>query len=185
VRQLFLKGGERQADQRWDLSLAHGDSTLVGNGLTPESMLAVDQRQIFTRPDETRHQATLLTLNASRLLGDGFTLSGTAYLRRLNGHTLNGDLNDDYDGVDNLNTGVENRTRTTDRSQGLTLQLSKTAGAHQLSLGAAWDQAHNSFEQTSAEGMLDATRAWWTPKRPRWTPRSAAASAPPASMPRT
>lgn len=159
VRQVFLKGGERQADQRWDLSLAHGDSTLVGNGLTPESMLAVDRRQIFTRPDETRHQATLLTLDASRLLGDGLTLSGTAYLRRLNGHTLNGDLNDDYDGVDNLNTGVEHRTRTTDRSQGLTLQLSQTRGAHQLSLGAAWDQARNHFEQSSAEGMLDATRA--------------------------
>ena len=159
VRQLFLKGGERTADYAWDLSLNHGDSKLVGNGLTPESMLDVDRKQIYTRPDQTENHMSMLALNASRRFGDGYELSGTAYVRRVRASTVNGDLNDDFDGVNDLNTGVEHRTRTTETGTGLAVQLGKTAGVHQLVFGMSYDHARNRFEQSSAEGMLDATRA--------------------------
>ncbi|GAA0750327.1 TonB-dependent receptor [Ideonella azotifigens] len=159
VRQLFVKGGEHAPDYSWDLSLLHGQSRLIGNGLLPESMLAQDRAQIYTRPDQTRNRVTMLSLNATRQFGNGFELASTVYARRVRASTVNGDLNDDYDPPDTPESGVENRTRTKERSEGLALQLSKTAGAHRLSVGLSYDRARNDFEQSEAEGVLDATRA--------------------------
>ena len=159
VRHLFVKGGERAPGYSWDLSLLHGESRLIGNGLLPESMLAEGRQQVYTRPDQTNNRVTMLTLNATRQFGAGFELAGTAYARRVRASTVNGDLNDDYDPPDTPESGVENRTRTRERSEGLALQLSKTVGAHRLSVGASYDRARNDFEQSEAEGELDATRA--------------------------
>ena len=158
VRQLFLKGGQRAADSSWELSLNHAESRLVGNGLTPESMLAVDREQIYTRPDQTQNHMSMLTLNASHRLADGYALSGTAYVRGVHASTVNGDLNDDYDGVDDTNTGVEHRTSTSEHGAGMAIQLGKTVGTHRVAIGLSWDQARNHFEQSSAEGTLDTTR---------------------------
>ncbi|MES2991272.1 MAG: TonB-dependent receptor [Pseudomonadota bacterium] len=159
VRQLFVKGGVRTADQSWDLGLLHGTGRLIGNGLLPEDMLAQRRAQVYTRPDQTDNRVTMLTLNATRQLAGGLELAGTAYVRRVRAATVNGDLNDDYDPPDTPESGVENRTRTRERSVGLALQLGKTAGAHRLSVGASVDRARNHFEQVEAEGLLDATRA--------------------------
>ena len=159
VRQLFVKGGERAPGYSWDLSLLHGESRLIGNGLLPESMLAERREQVYTRPDQTNNRVTMLTLNATREFGTGWTLAGTAYARRVHASTVNGDLNDDYDPPDTPESGVENLTRTRERGEGLALQLSKTMGAHRLSVGASYDRARNDFEQREAEGELDATRA--------------------------
>ena len=159
VRQVFVKGGERAPGYSWDLSLLHGESRLIGNGLLPESMLAERREQVYTRPDQTNNRVTMLTLNATREFGSGWELAGTAYARRVRASTVNGDLNDDYDPPDTPESGVENRTRTRERSEGLALQLSKTVGAHRLSVGASYDRARNDFEQSEAEGELDATRA--------------------------
>lgn len=159
LRHLFLKGGERAPDHSWALSLLHGESRLVGNGPLPESMLARDRRQIYTRPDQTNNRVTMLTLNATRQLGAGFELASTAYTRRMRASTVNGDLNDDYDPPDTPESGVANRTRTSERGAGLALQLSKTAGAHRLGVGLSYDHAQHDFEQSHAAGVLDATRA--------------------------
>ena len=159
VRHLFLKGGERAPDYSWDLSLLHGESRLIGNGPLPESMLAHSRTQIYTRPDQTRNRVTMLSLNATRKLGGGYELAGTAYSRRGRASTINGDLNDEYDPPGTPESGVENRTRTSERSAGLALQLSKTMGAHRLGMGLSYDRARNDFEQSEAEGVLDATRA--------------------------
>lgn len=159
VRQLFAKVGRKQADGAWDLSLTHGDTALIGNGLLPESMLAAGRAQIYTRPDATNNRMTLLTLGASLRPSAGLELSGTAYLRRTQASTLNGDLNDDYDPPAVAETGVENRTRSGQRGTGLALQATRTEGAHRFTLGASHDRSRSDFEQTEAEGMLDASRA--------------------------
>ena len=159
VRQLFVKGGERAPGYSWELSLLHGESRLIGNGLLPESMLAERREQVYTRPDQTNNRVTMLSLNATREFDGGWELAGTAYTRRVRASTVNGDLNDDYDPPDTPESGVENRTRTHERSEGLALQLNKTLGAHRLSIGATYDRARNDFEQSAAEGVLDATRA--------------------------
>jgi outer membrane receptor protein involved in Fe transport len=159
IRQFFAKGGQHDTNWSWDLSLTHGDNSLVGNGLLPESMLAERRKQIYTRPDQTHNRMTLLSLNASVQLAPQHVLAMTAYHRSARAATLNGDLNDDYDPPEVDEAGVENRTHTRQRGEGLALQLTSTLGAHRVVLGASHDRARSHFEQTEAEGALDGTRA--------------------------
>ena len=159
MRQLFVKGGEHATDYSWDLSLLHGESRLIGNGPLPESMLAERRSQIYTRPDPTDNRVTMLTLNATREFGNGLELATTVYTRRVHAATVNGDLNDAYDPPTVPESAIEHRTRTSERGEGLAVQLSQTIGAHRLSVGATYDRARNDFEQSEAEGVLDGTRA--------------------------
>lgn len=159
VRQLFVKGGAHVGDLSWSLSLTHADNDLIGNGLLPESMAEQRRTQVYTRPDQTLTKLTMLTLNASVDLSSTHQLSATAYVRRSRSATLNGDLNDDYDPPAVTETGVENRTKTSQRGAGLALQSTQKLGAQQLTVGASYDRARSSFEQTEAEGDLDGTRA--------------------------
>ncbi len=159
IRQLFVKGGQHAADWSWDLSLTHAENRLIGNGPLPESMLARQRTQVYTRPDITDNRLALLTLDATLELSSRDQLALTAYLRRGRAATLNGDLNDDYDPPAVTESGVENRTHSRQNGAGLALQSSHKRGAHQLTLGVSLDQARTRFEQTAAEGVLDATRA--------------------------
>lgn len=158
LRQAFIKGGVRQSDVSWDVSLLQVDSKLIGNGLLPESMLAVDRSAIYTRPDQTENHTTLATFNGKLALADRLDLTGTAYVRKARASTVNGDLNDDYDPPDDPLTGVDHFTRTTQDSYGIALQLSGVYGAHRLLAGVSYDHSRSHFEQTDAEGNLDATR---------------------------
>jgi iron complex outermembrane receptor protein len=159
VRQLFAKLGQDRGPLSWDVSLTHGRNRMIGNGLLPESMLAQSRTQVYTRPDETRNRLTMLALNASLQVSDQQSVALTAYTRRTRFRTLNGDMNDDFDPPDTVETGVENRSATRQRGEGLALQSTWTTGVHQLTVGASFDRARTSFVQTEAEGFLDPTRA--------------------------
>ncbi len=159
VRQLFVKGGAHIGDLSWSLSLTHADNDLIGNGPLPETMLAQDRTQVYTRPDQTLTKMTMLTLNAIYDVSSSHQLSATAYVRRARSATLNGDLNDDYDPPTVPEAGVENRTKTSQRGAGLAVQSTHQLAGQQLTLGASYDRARSNFEQTEAEGDLDATRA--------------------------
>jgi len=159
VQQLFVKGGAHVGDLSWSLSLTHADNDLIGNGVLPESMLERSRTQIYTRPDQTKTKMTMLTLNTLYDVGATHQLSATAYLRRGRTATLNGDLNDDYDPPTVTETGVENRTKTNQRSLGLALQSTHKLANQLLTLGVSIDRGRSDFEQTEAEGELDATRA--------------------------
>jgi iron complex outermembrane recepter protein len=159
VRQVFAKIGQESATTDWNLSLTHADNRLIGNGLLPELMLGAGRTQVYTRPDETANRMTMLTLGTTVRPHDGWEIAGTAYLRRADAATLNGDLNDDYEPPDVEESGVENRTRTAQRGSGLSLQATLTQGAARYSLGLSHDRARSDFQQTEAEGLLDDTRA--------------------------
>ena len=159
VQQLFVKGGQHLGDLSWSISLSHANNDLIGNGPLPESMLERNRAQVYTRPDQTRTRMTMLTLNGSYELSATHQLAATAYLRRSRTATLNGDLNDDYDPPTVPQAGVENRTNTRQRGAGLALQSTHRLGGQQLTLGVSHDRARSDFEQTEAEGDLDATRA--------------------------
>jgi outer membrane receptor protein involved in Fe transport len=85
-------------------------------------------------------------------------VSAVLYQRRNRTRTLNGDVNDDFDDAPDPN-GVENRTRTRQRSQGLTLQWSHLGARNQSHVGAAYDSSSSRFMQTQADGTLDDSRA--------------------------
>ena len=159
VRQVFAKVGQQRRGGSWELSLTHADNNLIGNGLLPESMIEANRTQVYTRPDETKNRITMLTLNGSVRPGAKLELAGTAYLRRSDAATLNGDLNDAYDPPTVDESGVENRTRTGQRGRGLALQATLIEGRHRFTAGLSHDRSDSDFEQTEAAGMLDATRA--------------------------
>lgn len=159
VRQLFAKLGQDTDRADWNLSLTHADNRMIGNGLLPETMLAAGRTQVYTRPDETRNRMSMLSLGTTLRPRNGLEIGGTAYLRRADAATLNGDLNDEYEPPDVEESGVENRTRTGQRGSGLALQATLLQGAHRFSFGLSHDRSNSDFQQTEAEGLLDATRA--------------------------
>jgi iron complex outermembrane receptor protein len=159
VRQLYAKAGTKVGALEGSLSITHADNRLVGNGLLPQTLLDADRRQIYTRPDQTRTRMTMLALNSTLDVSATHRLAATAYLRRSRSATLNGDLNDDYDPPAVTESGVENRTRSSQRGSGLALQSTHLWGAHRITLGASIDSARSDFRQTEAEGDLDDTRA--------------------------
>ncbi|MEW8505893.1 MAG: TonB-dependent receptor [Candidatus Thiodiazotropha sp.] len=77
-----------------DLTLSLSDSELIGNGALPEDLLEEEREAIFTRPDITEQDATLLRLGGQRALGDEIVLEGTIYYRNSRIDTLNGDDSD-------------------------------------------------------------------------------------------
>ncbi|MES9922929.1 MAG: TonB-dependent receptor [Candidatus Thiodiazotropha endolucinida] len=77
-----------------DLTLSLSDSNLIGNGALPADLLEEDRETIFTRPDITDQEATLLRLGGQRFLGDEVVLEGTVYYRNSQIDTLNGDDSD-------------------------------------------------------------------------------------------
>ena len=157
LRQFFAKGGQHLEGFSWDLSLTHVGGSLIGNGPLPESMLAQRREQVYTRPDRTDNDMTLLSLNANWDLGREHKLSATVYTRLADADTLNGDLSDDYDPVAATPAGVEHRTRTRQRGMGAAIQSTWTSAPHRLTVGASIDTARSRFRQTAAEGDIDET----------------------------
>ena len=97
-RPVFRQGRQAHAETYdLDLSFTGANTDLVGNGLVPQSLLAQTPTGIFTRPDQTRNQLSMVTLAGNMLLANGSELSGTVYYRRVRTRTLNGDVNDDFE----------------------------------------------------------------------------------------
>ncbi len=163
AKQYFGKLSYRDAAAEVDLSLMHAVTQMTGNGLLPESMLAVRREQIFTQPDITRNNLTQLTLNGRLWLSDAQSLSGNVYVRHNRTQTLNGDLNDQFaggpfDGLANTESGANNRTGTVQRGTGASGQWNLIGERQQLGLGASVDYARMSFSQTQEIGIIDASR---------------------------
>ncbi len=93
VRQFFGKLGWRGGGTDLKLTLAHADNQLTGNGLQEQFLLAGNAASVYTKPDETGNQSTLLNLAANHSLNDKLLLSGNLYARQINTATLNGDIN--------------------------------------------------------------------------------------------
>jgi outer membrane receptor protein involved in Fe transport len=169
VKQLFAKVGRRTNDFEWDLGLTAANTDLVGNGLAPPSLTDRRREAIFTLPDRTRNELGMLSFNGSYYLSGDSRLSTILYYRGVRTRTLNGDVNDGFEegpndgaaggaGLD-VGTGANNRTLTRQHAHGGALQWSHGEGNHQLALGAAADFSRSEFEQSTALGVFDASRA--------------------------
>jgi outer membrane receptor protein involved in Fe transport len=92
--QLFGKlsfAGERS---RLDVSLSYASTDLIGNGPAPEDLLELDREAIFTRPDRTENDLTMLAVGGEQTVSSTITLRGNLYVRRSDSRTLNGDDSD-------------------------------------------------------------------------------------------
>lgn len=95
VKQFFGKLGWKEGRTGLDLSLAHANNDLHGNGLQEQRFLAQDWSSVYTKPDITRNRATQANLQAQHETKDGVVFSGNAYARRIRTNTFNGDINED------------------------------------------------------------------------------------------
>jgi len=98
VNQTFGKVGWQNSASNLNLSYTGVDDSLTGNGLTPVRFLSGDNDQIHTRPDITKNYMHNLTLNASNWINDNTMVSMNAYYRKSNRNSVNGDLNDEFNG---------------------------------------------------------------------------------------
>lgn len=105
LRQFFGDVEWRTAATTWNVSLTAGANRLIGNGAAPFELLEEDRSAIFTYPDETRTNMTLLTLRGRRQAGLGITVDGLAYFRRATIGTFNGD-DSDYDACEAAGLGA-------------------------------------------------------------------------------
>jgi len=81
----------RGEESSLDLNFSGADNTLRGNGAVPEELLPYGRDKVFTYPDQTKNQFFMVSLDGDTWLNDSNQLSGTAYYRRNNISTYNGD----------------------------------------------------------------------------------------------
>ena len=94
LRQLFGKLGWHSATTRVTLAGAWADTTLNGNALQEQRFLARDRASVYTKPDQTQNRSTLVNLAATHALDATRSLSGNAYVRRIDSRSFNGDVNE-------------------------------------------------------------------------------------------
>ncbi len=92
--QLFGTLGWRSAATAIDLSLTLADTDLIGNGAAPVDLLEIDRKAIFTRPDQTKNELSLVSLIAEHSLSSTLSITGSIYVRNSDISTLNGDDSD-------------------------------------------------------------------------------------------
>ncbi len=104
---VFAKVGRNGESNSWDVSLLHGRSRLVGNGLLPSfryvegeaqpGLYEADRESVYTSPDLTRNRNTLVTGQFEHVFSDTTRLNALAYARTGARSTINGDINGDYE----------------------------------------------------------------------------------------
>ena len=75
-------------------SLTHVNTDLIGNGAAPEDLLEIDRSAIFTRPDQTENELTLLNFTGTRAVSEDLALTGNLYVRDSDITSYNGDDSD-------------------------------------------------------------------------------------------
>jgi outer membrane receptor protein involved in Fe transport len=104
---LFAKAGKLTATGEIEATLLHGNSTIIGNGLTPETdytedgpmpgMLRRDRAAAYTWPDQSHNRLWQGTLRGRHFFGDGAVVDVLGYVRRASRDTINGDVAEDYE----------------------------------------------------------------------------------------
>ncbi|MFC4726881.1 TonB-dependent receptor [Coralloluteibacterium thermophilus] len=104
---VFARLGREGEATDWDVSLLHGRSRLIGNGLLPSwrytddgvepGLYEMDRRAVYTSPDLTRNRNTLATAQLEHRFGGGSVFNVLAYVRRGTRDTVNGDASEDYE----------------------------------------------------------------------------------------
>ncbi|MGH1463314.1 MAG: TonB-dependent receptor [Neptuniibacter sp.] len=78
-----------------ELTAAANNNTMIGNGAAPIELLEEEGREsIYTQPDQTETNLSLLTLSGDTWVNDDTQLSGNVFYRRNKVKTLNGDDSD-------------------------------------------------------------------------------------------
>ncbi|MDP1659225.1 MAG: TonB-dependent receptor [Methylotenera sp.] len=165
VLQGFGKLGWSNDKTDVDVSFSGADTDLTGNAYTPQTILQdFGYKSIYTKPDQTQNKLGFINGKVSHWLSDELLLTTNAYYRRNHTKTLNGDVNDQYEALweacddvgapncdANYSQGVNNRSETTNKGYGGTLQLTWATDRNMLTAGTSVDLGRISFKQTEQE----------------------------------
>lgn len=178
VNQTFGKLGWQSEQTKFNLSYIGAHNKMTGNGLTPADLLGSDRDGVHTTPDITDNYLHHFALNGAHWLNNDTMLSGNAFHRKSNRHTVNGDLNDDFDegalnnlGVcdptapdpdledENCAPGAMNRSKTKQNSFGFNLQLAFDqvflGKKNQFIVGTGFEHSKINFNQTKQISDVD------------------------------
>ncbi len=186
--QVFADARRRYAAGETSLSLTYVDTDLIGNGPAPDSLLAVDRRAIFTRPDQTKNKLWLISAGTTYRLGAASRLTARLYERQSDIATLNGDESpydecttplalvcngDNEIALDQRGNAIAftsqvdgaalNRSVTEQLGRGVAIQWTTTSPLYgrgsYFAIGANIDRSHGNFQSNTELGAFDATRA--------------------------
>jgi iron complex outermembrane recepter protein len=181
---LFADAGWRSDATSVALSVTRIETDLIGNGPAPAQLRELDRDAIYTHPDRTENSLLLATLSATHRLGEDVQLQGVGYYRRSDIDTLNGDESNyedceaqpglvcDAEGAvavdaegdpipfsDDVDGAALNRSKTRQRTWGLSLQLGTTttlAGHdNRLIVGGSLDRSGIEFGSSTELGYFD------------------------------
>ena len=158
VRRLFGNVGWLGSDTQITVSMTAAANDMIGNGAAPVGLLDIERSAVFTFPDRTDNDLTLLTVRGRRQVSVGSVLEAVAYYRHGRIGTFNGDALDDDDEPEDEDVdgdeeaefdGVNNLSRTRTNAAGATAQLTQDATllgrANHLVVGAGVDAASSDF----------------------------------------
>ncbi|NNE35194.1 MAG: TonB-dependent receptor, partial [Rhodothermales bacterium] len=187
VTQLFGNLGWHMAATTIDFNVTLVATDLIGNGAAPVELLEVDPAAVFTRPDQTENELSLVNVTVEHELSSTLSLAGNAYVRRSDISTYNGDDSDfeectatpgficDEEGILAFDPSDDpipaiaafdgatiNRTNTEQDSVGFGLQSSWSRDLsgrdNVFVLGTSYDDSSIDFGGNTELGRLDATR---------------------------
>jgi outer membrane receptor protein involved in Fe transport len=183
IYQGFGKVGWQTEATDIDLSYTYADTSMIGNGTTPLSMLYFRRPDIYSAPDFTHNFLNFVNLTGTQLITERVLLAGEVYYRHLETGSNNGDINDDnylsddYGGppIDcsaALDTraeaayclnGINRASRTIQKTTGFSLQLTDSDDLfgmkNQGLLGVAYDSSTDSYNQQFQYGNLTPNRS--------------------------
>jgi outer membrane receptor protein involved in Fe transport len=180
VYQGFGKIGWENEQTDIDLSYTYADTSLWGNGATPQSMLNYLREASYT-PDFTQNLLNFVNLTGTQFLSDKLLLSADVYYRRLITDSINGNVNDSYLSGDYSGPPVDcaappadeaelayctpgqNATgRLSQVTRGLGMQLTAShdllGWSNQAILGADYTDSQDTFAQSYQYGGLSPGR---------------------------
>ncbi len=91
---LFGNLGWRGEQSNADLSLTQVSTDLIGNGAAPVQLLAQERSAVFTRPDRSENEMSMLSLRGDFHPREKVALDWNVYYRKSDIDTLNGDDSD-------------------------------------------------------------------------------------------
>lgn len=92
--QIFANLGWQLGRTQLDANVTLVDTDLIGNGAAPVELLELDRGAVFTRPDITENDLTLLNLVARHDVSEQLSITGNLYARDSDIGTYNGDDSD-------------------------------------------------------------------------------------------
>lgn len=102
---LFGAVSYRGNNSTLDLTLNQANTDLIGNGSVPAELLELDRTAVFTSPDQTENEMTMLNLEGTHWISDTIQIGGNTFYRRNKTGSFNGDGTEYTAGGGNLQEG--------------------------------------------------------------------------------